>query len=65
MLGDPLLDRAGRAVARRLAGEGARVVVNGGNCRWFDVTWVHYCHAAYAPAAQAVLRVTVAPLALA
>jgi glycosyltransferase involved in cell wall biosynthesis len=51
LLGDPLLDRAGRAVAKRLAAEGARVVVNGGNCRWFDVTWVHYCHAAYAPAA--------------
>jgi glycosyltransferase involved in cell wall biosynthesis len=49
LLGDPLLDRAGRNIARRLAAEGARVVVNGGNCRWFDTTWVHYCHAAYVP----------------
>jgi glycosyltransferase involved in cell wall biosynthesis len=55
VLGDPLLDRTGRAVARQLTSEGARVVVNGGNCRWFDVTWVHYCHAAYAPAAPAGL----------
>jgi glycosyltransferase involved in cell wall biosynthesis len=25
------------------------VIVNGGNCRWGDVSWVHYVHAAYQP----------------
>jgi glycosyltransferase involved in cell wall biosynthesis len=50
-LGEPLLDRAGRALARRLAPRGARVVVNGGNCRWGDVNWAHYVHAAWAPRA--------------
>ena len=32
--------------------DGGRVIVNGGNCDWNDVNWVHYVHAAYrAPAA--------------
>jgi len=29
--------------------DGARVVVNGGNCRWGDINWVHYVHAAWWP----------------
>lgn len=41
-LGQPVLDRVGRAWARRIAGRGGRVVVNGGNCRWGDVNWVHH-----------------------
>ena len=49
MLGMPLLARAGRRQARRLAPRGARVVVNGGNCAWGDVKWVHYVHAAWRP----------------
>ena len=49
MLGAPLLDRAGRSWARRLAAEGARVVVNGGNCDWNDVNWVHHVHASDSP----------------
>lgn len=49
LLGMPLLDVVGRRWARRLAHEGARVVVNGGNCAWGDVNWVHYVHAAWAP----------------
>jgi glycosyltransferase involved in cell wall biosynthesis len=49
LLGESLLDRAGRRRARRLAPGGARVVVNGGNCRWGDVNWVHYVHAAWRP----------------
>jgi glycosyltransferase involved in cell wall biosynthesis len=53
LLGSPLLDLAGRRWARRLAPRGARVVVNGGNCRWGDVNWVHYVHAAWAPRAGA------------
>ncbi|HEV3257734.1 MAG TPA: glycosyltransferase family 4 protein [Gemmataceae bacterium] len=49
LAGMPLLARSGRRWARRLATEGARTVVNGGNCRWADVNWVHYVHAAYRP----------------
>src|SRR5262249_8967970 len=49
LLGMPLLARAGRRWARRLAAEGARVVVNGGNCAWGDINWVHYVHAAWVP----------------
>jgi glycosyltransferase involved in cell wall biosynthesis len=49
LLGESLLDRAGRRWASRLAPGGARVVVNGGNCRWGDVNWVHYVHAAWRP----------------
>jgi glycosyltransferase involved in cell wall biosynthesis len=49
MLGFPFLDHAGRHWARRLSKHGARVVVNGGNCRWHDVNWVHYVHAAWTP----------------
>ena len=42
--------RMGRAGAvRRFARHGARVVVNGGNCRWGDINWVHYVHAAWQP----------------
>jgi glycosyltransferase involved in cell wall biosynthesis len=51
LLGMPLLARAGRHWARRLAPGGARVVVNGGNCAWGDVNWVHYVHAAWDPRA--------------
>jgi glycosyltransferase involved in cell wall biosynthesis len=47
-LGFPLLDRAGRRVARSLADP--VVVANGGNCRAGNVAWLHYVHAAYAPA---------------
>ena len=47
LLGAPLLARAGRKQARRLDQRGARVVVNGGNCHWGDVNWVHYVHAAW------------------
>jgi glycosyltransferase involved in cell wall biosynthesis len=48
MLGWPLLDLAGRRLAKRL-GPGTHVVVNGGNCRWNDINWVHYVHAAWNP----------------
>ena len=62
LLGMPLLARAGRAWARRLAPGGARVVVNGGNCAWGDVNWVHYVHAAWRPPAEgsAARRLTAA-----
>lgn len=48
-LAEPLLDRAGRAWAERLATRGARVVVNGGNCGARGTCWVHYVHAAWEP----------------
>lgn len=49
LAGMPLLARAGQYWARRLRDKEARVIVNGGNCSWHDVTWVHYLHAAYRP----------------
>ncbi len=49
VLGGPLLARSGRHHAGRIAREGGRVIVNGGNCVWGDVSWVHYVHAAYEP----------------
>ncbi len=49
LLAEPLLDRAGRRVAAQTAAAGGRVVVNGGNCAWGDVNWVHYVHAAWPP----------------
>jgi glycosyltransferase involved in cell wall biosynthesis len=41
-LGRPRLDAQGRKWAARMMPRGARVVVNGGNCRWGDVNWVHH-----------------------
>src|SRR5688572_12963942 len=49
LLGIPFLARAGKRWARRVAASGGRVVVNGGNCRWPDLNWVHYVHSAYRP----------------
>lgn len=43
-LGSPFLDRVGKRVARDVAGAGGTVVVNGGNCLWNDVNWIHYVH---------------------
>jgi glycosyltransferase involved in cell wall biosynthesis len=45
------LDFAGRRVARAVCASspGARVIVNGGNCSWPDVNWVHYVHHAWRP----------------
>ncbi|MBD2692158.1 glycosyltransferase family 4 protein [Anabaena catenula] len=49
LLSSPLLNRMGRNLAQRLSANGGRVLVNGGNCQWPDVNWVHYVHAAYQP----------------
>ncbi len=49
LLSAPLLDWVGRFQARRVTAAGGRVLVNGGNCLWGDVNWVHYVHAAYKP----------------
>ncbi|MEA5575968.1 glycosyltransferase family 4 protein [Anabaena sp. UHCC 0451] len=55
LLSSPLLNRMGRILAQRLEANGVRVLVNGGNCQWKDVNWVHYVHAAYEPNHQAGL----------
>lgn len=49
LVGERLLERAGLAVARRVTRThpGARVLVNGGNCAWPDVNWVHSVHHAW------------------
>ncbi len=47
-LGSPFLARQGLAIARQLSKtQNLRTIVNGGNCPWADVNWVHYVHAAY------------------
>jgi glycosyltransferase involved in cell wall biosynthesis len=40
------LDRLGRAVASEVVAQvpGARVIVNGVNCEWPDINWVHFVH---------------------
>jgi glycosyltransferase involved in cell wall biosynthesis len=57
-LGFPLLDRAGRRVAKSLRERKPVVLANGGNCRAGNAAWLHYVHAAYAPevAGQPVRR---------
>ena len=49
MVGGLLLARHGRSVARRIsaASPGTRVLVNGGNCNWPDINWVHCVHHAW------------------
>jgi len=48
-LGKPLLDICGKRVAREVISRwpGARVVVNGDNCLWPDINWVHCVHQAW------------------
>ena len=48
-LAERLLSRAGSRVARHVTAQTprARVVVNGGNCPWPDINWVHAVHAAW------------------
>ncbi|MGB2713349.1 MAG: glycosyltransferase family 4 protein [Vicinamibacterales bacterium] len=48
-IAESLLSRRGFSVALRVttACPEARVVVNGGNCPWPDVNWVHAVHAAW------------------
>ena len=43
-LGSPLLDGVGRRIAGEISRVGGTVVVNGGNCLWNDVNWIHYVH---------------------
>jgi len=48
-LGQRLLDRRGRAVASEVlaANPATRVVVNGVNCDWSDINWVHFVNHAW------------------
>lgn len=50
LLGAPLLASYAGRWSKRLHAERPRVVANGGNADLGDVAWVHYLHAAYAPA---------------
>ena len=43
-IGEPFLDVLGRKIAKEIASVGGTIVVNGGNCLWNDVNWVHYVH---------------------
>ncbi len=49
LLGERALSTAGKRVARDVSRRfpGARVLVNGGNCDWPDINWVHSVHAAW------------------
>ncbi|MEO6393522.1 MAG: glycosyltransferase family 4 protein [Pyrinomonadaceae bacterium] len=47
LLAEPWLRHKGKKVARSLRAECARVIVNGGNCAWPDVNWIHAVHAAW------------------
>src|SRR5689334_6328914 len=47
LLGGPLLAARGKAVGKHVRTANGMVVVNGGNCAWPGVNWVHYVHAAY------------------
>jgi glycosyltransferase involved in cell wall biosynthesis len=55
LLGEPLLRWVGQRWARHIARDGGRVLVNGSNCPFEDVNWVHYVHAAYRPSVRAGL----------
>ena len=46
-LAEQLLAWQGRRVAAALVKRKARVIVNGGNCAWPDVNWIHAVHAAW------------------
>ncbi len=48
-LGQWLINSSGRRVARAALAQddSTRVVVNGGNCNWPDINWVHYVHHAW------------------
>ena len=53
-LGQRLLDQRGRAVAAAVTARNpsARVLVNGVNCAWPDINWVHFVNHAWPPRAD-------------
>ncbi|MBM4378737.1 MAG: glycosyltransferase family 4 protein [Deltaproteobacteria bacterium] len=48
-LGGPFLSAVGLGLGAAARARGGRVLVNGGNCPFPDVNWVHYVHAAWEP----------------
>jgi glycosyltransferase involved in cell wall biosynthesis len=57
LLATPALNWMGRRWASKINGRGGGVLVNGGNCIWGDVNWVHYVHAAFRqPRSRGMLR---------
>jgi glycosyltransferase involved in cell wall biosynthesis len=46
------LNWVGQFHAQQIQHQGGRVLVNGGNCQWGDINWVHYVHAAHHPESQ-------------
>ena len=59
-LGAPLLTNVATKRAREIRRSGGHVMANGGNLNAGDVTWTHYVHAAYEPAAAGVLNAALA-----
>jgi glycosyltransferase involved in cell wall biosynthesis len=54
-----ILSRVAKKWAGVISGRGGRVVSNGGNCRFGDINWIHYLHAAYRrPSSSALLSRT-------
>ena len=51
LLGKPFLAASGKRWAKQLSQDGYRVIVNGGNCSFPDVNWVHCVQAAYSASA--------------
>src|SRR5450755_3978726 len=49
LIGNWNLGRLGQRVATQMIADrpDTRVVVNGGNCPWGDINWVHYVHRAW------------------
>jgi glycosyltransferase involved in cell wall biosynthesis len=54
--GEPLLTSVATRRARAIRRSGGYVLANGGNLDAGDVTWAHYVHAAYEPAAVGALN---------
>ncbi len=50
--GNQVLRRVARRCAAEVAARGGRVLVNGGNCDWNDMNWVHYVNAAHPPSSE-------------
>jgi len=55
-LGEPLLTSVAARRSRDVLRSGGHVLANGGNVNAGDVTWTHYVHAAYKPAAAGIVN---------